>query len=151
MKRFRFPLRPVAILRAHQEMAAREAFATSVHAFMRTDQALTAARQRLRDLEAALTSGRSQRFSATTEVRALVAYRRECAAEVEAEKERRTAQEAMQRRRMEYLEAHRRLEVVRRLEEKARVAHRHETMREEQAEFDDFASRRFARRSLNSA
>jgi flagellar export protein FliJ len=56
----------------------------------------------------------------------------------------------MQVRRMEYVEAHRRLEVVRRLEEKARAVHRYEMGREEQAEFDDLATRRFVRQSLNS-
>lgn len=151
MKRFRFPLRPVAILRAHQEMAAREAFAVSVNAFVKAEQALALARERLRLLEAEVTTGRKGSFSAAAEIRALAAYRRECAAEVEAEKARRAAQEAMQQRRLEYLEAHRKLEVVHRLEEKARQVHRHETMREEQAEFDDFAGRRFAQRSLHSA
>jgi len=53
----------------------------------------------------------------------------------------------MQQRRAEYLDAHRRLKVVQRLEEKARAAHRLETAREEQAEFDDFASRMIGRRS----
>lgn len=151
MKRFRFPLRPVAILRAHQEMAAREAFAVSVNAFVKAEQALALARERLRRLEAELTSGRNGSFSAAAEIRALTAYRRECAAEGEAEKARREAQDAMQKRRLEYLEAHRKLEVVRRLEDKARRVHQYETMREEQAEFDDFASRHFAQRSLHSA
>jgi flagellar FliJ protein len=150
MKRFRFPLRPVAILRAHQEMLAREAFAASVQAFVGSEQALANARLRVRTLEAELTAGRAGRFSAATEIQALAAHRRECAAEVEAETAMHKAQEAMNQRRMEYLEAHRRVEVVQRLEEKARVAHRYETAREEQAEFDDFASRRFSRR-LRSA
>ena len=42
----------------------------------------------------------------------------------------------------EYLAAHRDLEIVERLEAKARVAHRHENERAEQAEADDFAGRR---------
>ena len=150
MKRFRFPLRPVAILRAHHEMRAREAFATSVQAFVKSEQDLAAARARLRDLEAELTTGRSGHFSASAEIQALAAYRRECELEVRAVKARQEAFDAMQKRRTEYLDAHRKLEVVHRLEEKARVAHRHETMREEQAEFDDFAGRRFARRTLPS-
>ncbi len=150
MKRFRFPLRPVAILRAHQEMLAREAFAAAVQAFVRSEQALAEARQRVRDLEAELKAGRSGSFSAAAEIRALAAYRRECAAEVEADKAMQTAQQTMNQRRLDYLEAHRRVEVVHRLEDKARATHRYETAREEQAEFDDFASRRFSQR-LRSA
>jgi flagellar protein FliJ len=148
MKRFRFSLRPVAILRAHQELRAREAFAASVQAFVKSEQELAATRLRVRQLEAELTAERQGRFSGIDAAEALAAYRRECTAETEAEKAMNAAQQAMQERRMEYVEAHRRLEVVRRLEEKARALHRYETGREEQAEFDDFATRRFARRSL---
>jgi flagellar protein FliJ len=150
MKRFRFSLRPVAILRAHQELRAREAFAASVQAFVKSEQELAATRLRVRQLEAELTAERRDRFSGIDAAEALAAYRRECTAETEAEKAMNAAQQAMQERRMEYVEAHRRLEVVRRLEEKAKALHRYETGREEQAEFDDFATRRFARRSLNS-
>jgi flagellar protein FliJ len=151
MKRFRFPLRPVAILRAHQEMRAREAFAAAVQAFVRAEQDLAATRLRVRELEGELTASRTGRFSGPDAARALMAYRRECTAEAEAEQGVTAAQHAMQERRIEYVDAHRRLEVVNRLEEKARAMHRYETGREEQAEFDDFATRRFARRSLNSA
>jgi flagellar FliJ protein len=151
MKRFRFPLRPVAILRSHQEMRAREAFAAAVQALVAAEQALAEARVRLRDLEVQLTAGRAQHFSPHTEAQALAGYRRECAAEVQAVKAMHEAHDAMQQRRAEYLEAHRKVEILNRLEEKARAAHRYETMREEQAEFDDFAGRRFARRTIRSA
>lgn len=151
MKRFRFSLRPVAILRAHQEMRAREAFAAAVQAFVQAEQVLADAKARLRQLEADLTAGREHRFSASEEVQALTAYRRECVAETEAEQGVKAADKAMQERRVEYIEAHRRLEVVNRLEQKARDLHRYETGREEQAEFDDYATRRFVRRALKSA
>lgn len=151
MKRFRFSLRPVAILRAHQEMRAREAFAASVQAFVRAEQELAAAKERIRQFEAALTAGREVRFSAADEAHALAAYRRECTAEVEAADAVKAADKTMQEWRVEYIEAHRRLEVVRRLEQKARTLHQYETVREEQAEFDDYATRRFIRRTLESA
>lgn len=150
MKRFRFPLRPVAILRSHQEVLAREAFATAVQAFVKAEQHLSATRERMAQLAAELTEGRAQRFSAAAEIRALTAYRNECDAEVEAQKALVAARQAMDARRLEYVEAHRRLEVVNRLEEKARAKHRYETMHEEQAEFDDLATRRFIR-ALKSA
>lgn len=151
MKRFRFPLRPVAILRAHQELLAREAFAAAVQAFVRAEEELAATRRRVRQLESDLTASREGKFTGPDVARALMAYRAECTAETQAEQAVAAAQQAMQERRVEYVDAHRRLEVIKRLEEKARATHRYETGREEQAEFDDFATRRFARRSLSSA
>lgn len=151
MKRFRFSLRPVAILRSHQELKAREAFANSVQAFVKSEQALEVARERVRVFETTLTSGRVGQFSADDEIRSLEAYRRECTAESEAQQAVFAAQKAMQQKRVEYVEAHRRLEVVKRLEQKARATHRYETMREEQAEFDDYSNRQFGRRSAEPA
>lgn len=153
MKRFRFPLRPVAVLRAHQELRAREAFAASVHAYVKSEENLAEARARMRRFEEALFAGRRERFSAAAEAEMLAGYRRECAAEKESERAMIEAKAAMQQRRTEYLDAHRRLEVVKRLEDKARLHHRQEANREEQAEFDDYAGRRFAaaRRNLSTA
>lgn len=151
MKRFRFSLRPVAVLRAHHEMRAREAFAASVQAFVKSEQNLEAAKERLRRLGEELTAGRAVRFSAADEIHALVAYRRECAAETEAQQAVVQARKTMDERRADYVEAHRKLEVVRRLEQKARKLHQYELNREEQAEYDDFANRRFGRESFNSA
>lgn len=149
MKRFRFPLRPVAVLRAHREMRAREAFAASVNAYVRSEEDLGATRRRVAQFEAALFAGRRERFSAAEEAHNLAGYRRECAAEAEQERAMIAAREAMQQRRIEYLDAHRKLEVVRRLETKAKENHRLAANREEQAEFDDFAGRQAARRALS--
>ena len=142
MKRFRFPLQPVAVLRAHREARAREAFSAAKHAYLLTDQALAATRRRVAEFEAELAAGRSGRFSAAAEAGSLVVHRRECAAEAEAERAVVLARAEMQTRRADYLEAHLKLEVVKRLEEKARGSHRLTLNREEQAEFDDFAGRR---------
>lgn len=147
MKRFRFSLRPVAVLRAHRELKAREAFGAAVHAYMKSEQELLAVRQRVAGYEAELAAGRRERFSAAGEAQALAAYRGECAAEAEAERAMIAARGVMGQRRAEYLDAHRKLEVVKRLEEKARLAYRVDAAREEQANFDDFASRRAPRRS----
>jgi flagellar FliJ protein len=147
MKRFRFPLRPVAVLRAHRELRAREAFAASVHTYVKSVEELSAARRRLAQFEAALFAGRRERFSATAEAHTLAGYRRECAAEAATEKAMIAAREAMQKRRTEYLEAHRKLEVVNRLEDKAKTAHSVAQQREEQAAYDDFAGRQANRRA----
>jgi flagellar FliJ protein len=142
MKRFRFPLRPVAVLRAHRDTRAREAFAAAVHLYVQAEEDLTRTRVRMRALEGALCSGREQRFRAAEAALLLSDYRRECASEAEAEQRVNRAREEMHRRRDDYLEAHRALEVVQRFEEKARASHRRETDRAEQAEADDFAGHR---------
>lgn len=142
MKRFRFPLRPVAVLRAHRELRAREAFAGAVHKYAQAEEELSRTRVRMRALEATLFSGREQACRAGEAALLFADYRRECGAEAEAEKAVITARDEMQRRRNDYMDAHRQLQVVQRLEEKARTTHRRETDREEQAEFDDFAGRR---------
>jgi flagellar FliJ protein len=147
MKRFRFPLRPVAVLRAHREIRAREAFAASVHAYVLSEETLTATRARVARFEAALFAGRAGTFNPAAEAQQLAAYHRECNAEVEAERATFAARAEMDRCRADYLEAHRKLEVVKRLEAKSRLAHRLEANREEQAEFDDFATRRAMRRA----
>ena len=147
MKRFRFPLRPVAVLRAHREIRAREAFAASVHAYVVSEENLAATRARVAQFEASLFAGRRVTFNPAEEAQQLAAYRRECNAEGEAERATLAARAEMDRCRAAYLEAHRELEVVKRLETKSRAAHTLETNREEQSEFDDFATRRALRRS----
>lgn len=148
MKRFRFPLRSLAVLRAHREMRAREAFAAAVHTYVKAEQELAETRARVARFEGELFAGRRERFSAAAEAHALSAYRRECAAEGEAERAMIAARSAMQQKRADYLDAHRKTEVVKRLETRAREAHRLEAARAEQAEFDDFAARRSGRRNL---
>ncbi|MES2696686.1 MAG: flagellar export protein FliJ [Verrucomicrobiota bacterium] len=148
MKRFRFPLRPVAVLRAHRELRAQEAFGAAVHAFVIAEKELAATRERVARYEAALSAGRGGCFSAADQARALAAYGHECNAELASERSMIAARTTMGQKRAEYLEAHRKLEVVKKLEEKARTEHRLEANREEQAEFDDFAGRRVSRRSL---
>jgi flagellar FliJ protein len=147
VKRFHFPLRPLAKLRAHLELNAREAFGASVRAHAAAQEQLVRAGERVSHLEGLVIAGRQGSFSAAGEAQNLGAYRGELALESAAASARVEAAKAMERRRAEYIEAHRRLEVVERLEEKARTAHRLAMNREEQAEFDDLASRRAARKS----
>lgn len=142
MKRFRFPLRPVAVLRAHHELRAREAFAAAVHVYVQAEAELAATRARVVRCEADLFASRRDRFDAAVAAEALAAYRRECVAENAAERVVIEKRAEMNQRRADYLEAHRQLEVVHRLEEKARAVHRLDTLREEQIELDDFAGRR---------
>ena len=147
MTRFRFPVRPVAVLREHHEIRAREVFAAAVHAHGVSAENLAATSARVARFEAALFAGRSGTFNPAAESQQLAAYQNECKAEVAAERATIAARAEMERCRVAYLEAHRQLEVVKRLETKSRSAHRLEANREEQAEFDDFAARRSAGRS----
>lgn len=148
MKRFRFPLRPVAVLRAHREMRAREAFAASVHAYVQAEEQLASTRARVAELAATLFDGRSGTFLAAEAASLFRAYRAECEEEVQVERRVIEARDAMNHRREEYLQANRQLKVVQRLEEKARTHHRVEANRSEQAELDDFAGFRASRRVL---
>ncbi len=147
MKRFRFSLQPLAVIRAHREQQAKEIFASAVQAHARTEEDLARTQVRIAAFEAALNAGRQQAFSAATAAEALHAYRAECGLEKAAERTVQVAREAMEQRRVEYVAAHRNLEVVHRLEAKARGVHRTENARAEQSEFDDFSSRRALRPS----
>jgi len=146
MKRFRFPLRPVTVIRAHRELRAREAFAASVHAYVQAEQHLAAVRAQVAELAHLLAAGRHGTFLAAEAADLFRVYRTECAAEIAVERQVIEARDAMNRRRAEYLEANRQLKIVDQLEERARARHRAETLRGEQAELDDFAGILAARR-----
>jgi flagellar export protein FliJ len=147
MKRFQFPLRPLAKLRAHFELSAREAFAAAVQVQASAEAELSRAKARVLQLEKVVIAGRQRSFSGAGEALNLRAYRGELGAEAVAQKGAETAKIQMEQRRAEYIEAHRRLEVVKRLEQKAHASHRLELNREEQAEFDDLAGRRAAQKA----
>lgn len=147
MKRFRFSLQPLAVVRAHREQQAKEMFASAMQAHARTEENLAGTRARIAAFEAALNAGRQQAFSAASAAEALHAYRAERDLEKAAERTVQVAREAMEQRRIEFIGAHRNLEVVHRLEAKARIVHRAENARAEQSEFDDFSSGRVRRPS----
>ena len=61
MKRFHFPLRPVAILRAHREQHAREIFAAAVRSHDHAETVLAGVRARVTAFETTLANGRRDR------------------------------------------------------------------------------------------
>ncbi len=146
MKRFHFPLRPVAVIRAHKELRAREAFAAAVHAYVQTEERLATTRARVADMEQLLFAGRSDRFIAADAATLFRVYKTECHAELETEREVITARDTMNLRRTEYIEANRQLKIIHRLEEKARHKNRLENAKIEQNELDEFAGYRASRR-----
>ncbi len=139
MKKFRFPLQPVGVLRAHQELRARELFAAAVHHYVQSEERLAALRKRVADLAEVLFHGRSDRFLASDAAALLRVYSGECNAVILLEREVIEARDAMQKSRSEYIEANRRLKTVQKLEEKARARHRLDSLRAEQSELDELA------------
>ena len=142
MKRFRFPLRPVAVLRGHREARAREVFGAAVQHHSTVQDEVRQIGVRMRALETALSGARTTSFRAAEAAQLLADYRRERTAEAEADKRLVTAKEEMNRARIAYLEAHRDLEIVNRLETKARTEYRLEVNRAEQVELDELAGQR---------
>ncbi|MDQ5980969.1 MAG: flagellar protein FliJ [Verrucomicrobiota bacterium] len=139
MKKFRFPLQPVGVLRAHQELRAREVFAQAVHRYVQSEEKLAALRKRVAELAEVLFHGRSGQFLAAEAAALLRVYRGECQAVMEAEREVIETREEMNKRRAEYIEANRRLKTVNKLEEKAREQHRIAVLRAGQEELDELA------------
>jgi flagellar FliJ protein len=150
MKKFRFPLQPVGVLRAHQELRAREAFAAAVHHYVQAEERLAALRKRVAELAEVLFHGRSDRFLAADAASLHRVYRGECQAVIEVEREVIEARDAMNGRRKEYIEANRRLKIVHRLEERARERHRFEVQRAGQNELDELAGFRAFRQTVLS-
>lgn len=141
MKRFHFNLRPVAVIRAHHELRARDALAAAARQLQEVSEKLARVRARKAEFETALLASRRERFDAAGEAPVLLAYRGVCAEEAEADKVVVAARQLMAERRTAYINAHRRMEIVRRLETKARAAHRVAVLHAEQVEFDEFAGR----------
>lgn len=146
MKRFRFPLNPVKVVRLQAKQRAQESFAAGVQAYVAAEENLAATRNRVARLGEDLRAERGAGVRAAEAAFVFAAYRREAAAEVEAERQVFAAKAEMEKRREAYLESHRRLEVINRLETKARTHYRLEFQREEQIEFDELAGRRHAAR-----
>ena len=146
MKKFRFPLRPVAVLRAHRQARAREAFAASVHAYVQAEEHLAGVRASREELGTAMHDGRRANFKAADEAAFWIAYRRVCEDEMGSERALIEAHAAMEKRRQDYMEAHRDVRIVEKLEHKARTVHRQEAERESQQELDEMGGYRVALR-----
>ncbi|HUG11276.1 MAG TPA: flagellar FliJ family protein [Opitutaceae bacterium] len=142
MKRFRFPLHPVAVIRAHAELRARESLADSLRACAAAEWHMESWQRRLSDAEARIAEHRIEIFNGADVASQLHAYRADCAASDEAAAALRDARAAMQKRREEYIEANRALKVIENAEARARQEHRNESARAEQAEIDEFAGRK---------
>jgi len=150
MKKFRFPLRPVAVLREHQQARTREAFAAAVHDFVQAEAQLAKKRNEREDLASVMHDGRRETFRPADAASFWDSYRLVCDEEKKCEKAVLDARAAMEQSRQIYLEAHRAVKVVEQLEKKARSQHRSEAERESQKESDELAGMRVARRLADS-
>ena len=148
MKRYKFPLRPVAVLRAHTERKAREALALAISLYVKAEQNLAQVRIRTEELESILFSGRRERFRAMDEAAFLQAYRRECAIEMDAQRAVIAARAEMEKARTACIAANRELKIIEKLEAKSREHYRIEVLRSDQNEFDEMASRGMAMRKI---
>jgi len=146
MKRYRFPLRSVAILRAHRELVAREALAAAVRTCTALEVRLNATQRRLTEMEQLRAACRSGHFRPADEVSFHYAYRLECASEAELLRQKGVAAAEAELRRIACVEANREVKAIERLEAAAIAAHRYDAFRAEQNEFDEIAGRRTSRR-----
>ena len=146
MKRFRFPLRSVAILRSHKEAVARDRLAAAIRMCAAVEVRLDEARMRLLQMEQLRSVERSGRFRPADEISFFHAYRRECATEAEVTKQLAAAVTEVDAQRGACVEANRAVKAIERLEESSFEAYRAGAFRSEQAESDELAGRRVGRR-----
>lgn len=142
MKRFRFSLQSVAMIRSHAESRAREALATALKTQADAEATCENWKTRLVQFEAALTAGRNGRFNASGAAGEYQTYRLECIEARKADEALAKARAAVKDRRQDYLEAHRRVKIMERAEAAARAAHRAANFRIEQSELDELAGNR---------
>lgn len=145
MKKFRFPLRSVATIRAMRELRSREQFSIAVHAYVVAEEHLQVVRARLTALEDVLRNGRARTFRAGDEASFQEAYKAEIVATTKAATAVEQARVAMEDARQSWLGTRRDVKVVDSLEQKARANHRREVEREDQAALDDRTSALAAR------
>ena len=137
MKKYRFPLRSVATVRALREQRAREVFSAAVHAYAGAEERRGEIRARISELEEILRSERARNFRASDQVSFLHAHHRETVAEVAAAKVAEQARVEMERCRQAWLEARRDVRLLENLEDKSRSVHRLALEREAQSLMDD--------------
>lgn len=151
MKRFRFRLESVRALRALAERSARERFGAAQQRLASALADLRAAEARRLAVAEALAASRSGSFRPADQIGGLVALQAAQEAERESGRRHSEAETASKRAREEWLAARRKLQVIERLEERARRAHREAAEKAEQVLMDELASLAAARLSPRHA
>jgi len=148
VKKYKFPLKSVAILRAHRELVAREALAAAGRVCTALEMRLNAARMCLNEMEQLRSAARSGCFRPADDVAFFHAYRAQWASEGDLQKQLAAAAAEADARRDACVEANREVKAIERLESTAVAAHRAAGFRAEQAEFDEHSGRRASRRRV---
>lgn len=140
MKRFRFSLRPVAVIRAHHESRAKEAYGAAQAALVAAEQSHARSLVRVQGLAEAIDVHRQGTFSPLQAAATVRAFSMECQEVARHEKLVEEARERTRRARDAYVKAHQDLKVVQRLEDKARASHLAACRALEQSALDELAS-----------
>ncbi len=148
MKRFRFRLASVRSLRELAERRARENFGHAQQAVTEASANLQAAEQARLRLADSLAGTRATTFRPVEQIAGLGALRQAERAEAESARRLTVAQQNLAQARERWLAARRDLQVMQRLEERARLAHRTEADKAEQTLLDELAALATARPSF---
>jgi len=140
MKKFRFPLRTVAVVRNLSELRARENFSKAFQVYSEIESRLQASRARVSQLEDMLRSGRTASFRASDQVTFMSAIRAEAINATKIEAELTASRKTLEAARQAWLETRRDVRIIEKLEGQARLEHRQELEREIQADLDDRTS-----------
>lgn len=145
MKRFRFRLESIRNLRDVAERKAREGFGMAQQQVLIAQQAVEAAEVRRSELNAAISSARTGSFRPSEQVSGLAALGQADREVAEAGRKLVEVEKARDQAREGWLTARRALQVMQKLEERARLAHREARDKAEQTLLDEIASMTLAR------
>ncbi len=145
MKRFRFRLESIRNLRDVAERKAREGFGMAQQQVLIAQQAVEAAEVRRSELNAAISSARTGSFRPSEQVSGLAALGQADREVAETGRKLGEVEKARDLAREGWLTARRALQVMQKLEERARLAHREARDKAEQTLLDEIASMTLAR------
>jgi len=137
MKKFRFALSSVSVVREVRETLRREVFASAVRETTAAERALEKVIAERAALAAALAASRAGTFRPALQTAGLAAQQRCAETEVEAASLLQRARQALEQRRTVWLAARRDVRLLEQLKDRAKARHRIEVARAEQRELDD--------------
>ena len=137
MKKFRFPLKSVAIVREARELRLREAFSVALQAVAVAEDTLEQVRRRKTELEQVLLAERRRSFRPAEQIAFLQSHQRVVEEESNAVSALATALAVRETRRAEWLESRRALRLVDKLEQAALQGYPPAAEREAQRTLDD--------------
>lgn len=137
MKKFRFTLNSVAVVREVREALRREVFAGALREASTAERALEKVIAERTALAAALAASRTGTFRPAVQTAGLAAQQRMVQQEAEASTVLERARQTLEQRRAEWLAARREVRLLEQLKARAKERHRLELARAEQRELDD--------------